>query len=234
MSSLQILIVEDEILIADMIEEYLLEKGHQITDIAISYDEAEESYLRQKPDLVLLDIRLSGSKTGIDMAHFIQSQPQPCPFIYLTSQIDRKSIDKAKMTFPSGYLPKPIQKEGLFTTIEIAMYNHNAFRETPTTILLFDGAKNIRVLVKDILFLKGDHVYIEVNLKSDKKVLHRGTFKDIMEQLPEDHFFQPHRSFAVNINHITHWDHANIYVQQNVIPISRGRRKDVRELLESN
>lgn len=233
MNNFQILIVEDEILIADMIEEYLLVKGHQITGMAISYDEAVQSYLDKKPDLVLLDIRLSGSKTGIDVAQFIMSQSDPCPFIYLTSQIDSKSINEAKMTFPAGYLPKPIQKQSLYTTIEIAMYKHTVLQEAPATIQLFDGTKKVLVPLQDILFLRGEHVYLEVNMIKDQKILHRGTFKEILEQLPTDQFIQTHRSFVVNVSQISHWDHANIYIQNNTIPISRGRRKEVKGLLES-
>jgi DNA-binding response OmpR family regulator len=88
----QILIVEDEILIADTIERYLTRQGYWVMGSAISCEEAETLYLRQTPDLALLDIRLSGSRTGIDFAHFIRKQARPAPFIYLTSQLDRRSI----------------------------------------------------------------------------------------------------------------------------------------------
>ena len=98
------LIVEDEIIIADTIKRYLQKQGHEVVGTAISYEEATEIYKKEQPDIALLDIRLSGSKTGIDVAHFIQEQNDATPFIFLSSQLDSRSINAAKQTYPSGYL----------------------------------------------------------------------------------------------------------------------------------
>jgi len=113
MKNYKILIVEDEVIIADTIKRYLTQNGHQVVGNAISYQEAESIYIEKKPDLVLLDIRLSGTKTGIDVAYFIQQQTDPKPFIFLSSQLDSRSLNSAKETFPAGYLSKPIQKNTL-------------------------------------------------------------------------------------------------------------------------
>jgi len=232
MSHLRTLIVEDEVLIADMIKRYLNERDYQVVGTAISYEEGKALYLQKKPDIVLLDIRLSGVKTGIDLAHFIQEQPDPQPFIFLTSQLDRNSLDQAKATFPAGYLSKPIQKETLYTTIEIAMHNFQTQEKEKTTIQLYNGKRYYLVPVEDILFLQADHIYVQVNLTDEKQFLQRSTLKETLEQLPEDQFVQTHRSFAVNIDQVTRWDSEYLYVQDNAIPISRSRRKRVLSLLK--
>jgi len=67
----KILIVEDEILIAETIKTYLNERGHIITEIAISYEEAIDAYQREQPDVILLDVRLYGKKSGIDVAEYL-------------------------------------------------------------------------------------------------------------------------------------------------------------------
>ena len=107
--TLNILIVEDEVLIAQMLKLHLQEKGYSVQAICISYQEAVENYQQQHPDLVLLDIRLYGQKSGIDFAHFLLEQPKKTPFVYLTSQYDRRIFDLALQTNPYGYITKPIQ-----------------------------------------------------------------------------------------------------------------------------
>jgi len=231
MSNSQILIVEDEILIADTIKKYLGNSNYQVTGIAISYEEAVCLYLDQQPDLILIDIRLSGSKTGIDLANFVLQQKRIVPFVYLTSQLDSLNLEKAKATFPAGYLTKPIQKETLYTTIEIALYNHQKKELTVPNIQLLDGDKIVKVPLKDILFLKADHVYVEFYLTGGRKLLQRATLKQLLDQLPKDKFAQTHRSYAVNLQHIEGWDTSDVYVQTHAIPVSRTRRKTLTPML---
>lgn len=230
-SNFRILIVEDEILIADNIQRYLAKKGHEVIGIAISYEEATSLYVREKPDLVLLDIKLSGSKTGVDVAHFINEQDYSAPFIFLTSQMDSKNIDNAKETFPKGYLSKPIRKESLFATIEIVMHKWNEDIEEGT-IRLYNGVEYFNVQINDILYLEAEHVYVKVHMKNGDQIFQRSSFKDLLEQLPSDMFLQSHRSYAINAKSITKWDSQNIYIDKLEIPISRSRKKEILAHLE--
>lgn len=235
MNTYRVLIVEDEILIADTIERYLLAQGHQVVGKAISYAEAEQIYLEEKPDLALLDIRLNGKKTGIDVARFIQEQPNPAIFIFLTSQMDKESIDHAKETFPAGYLTKPIQKATLFTTIEIAMYRHATKKQNlEPTISLFDGTKHHLVVIKNILYLQTEHIYVHIHIKNGKSFMQRSALRDLLEQLPDDQFIQTHRSYAVNVKQVSGWDHQQVFIEGKTIPISRSQRKMVQLWLKKN
>lgn len=228
----QILIVEDEILIADAIRRYLLKKQYQVS-IARSYEEAKRLYQEKKPSLVLLDIQLNGTKSGIDFAYFMQSQAHSKPFIFLSSQLDRHSINQAKATFPAGYLPKPIQKESLYTTIEIALYNHQKKQEeNEPCIRLSTGLKRFSVPVKDITYLQADHVYVKVHIAGQPPVLHRGALRDLLNQLPTQQFIQTHRSFAINLKMVNYWDQNNIYLPKRAIPVSRSRKKVIYPLLQ--
>lgn len=234
MSSFRILIVEDEVLIADTIERYLLKEGYQVTGKAISYEEAIEAFQEQAPDVVLLDIRLNGSKTGIAVAQWLNTQRKSVPFIYLTSQLDRQSLDAAKATFPSGYLSKPVQARSLKTTIEIALHNHSAQEKQKTTIRLYNGKQYFQVPVDDILYLRSDHIYVKIALEGEDEVVQRATLKEMIDQLPEGQFVQTHRSYAVNIRQVSSWDQDYLYGQGYQVPVSRGRRRDVLALLEAN
>ncbi len=230
----KILIVEDEVLIADTIQRYLESKGHEVAGTAISFEEAIEQYHQNKPDLALLDIRLSGTKNGIDLAHFLNSQKIPVPYIFLTSQMDTYFIDRAKETYPLGYLSKPIQKYSLLSTIEISMHNLMASKTIEPTINLNIGFENRMIKIKDILFIKADHIYVKIYLSGGEEVMLRSSIKEILEKLPEKQFVQTHRSFAINTNQVGQWDNDEIQIQGNFIPLSRSRRKIVQEYLTSN
>jgi len=231
-SSYRILIVEDEILIADMLERYLVQAGHEVVGIAISYEEAIAILEQNPPDFSLLDIRLNGQKSGIDVAHFIRSHEKAHPFIYLTSQTDSTNLNLAKETFPSGYLSKPIQRESLLATLEIVMHRHLAQQEDQNSITLHDGTTKYMVSIEDILFLKAEHIYVQVQVGEDKQILQRSTLKDLADRLPGVQFIQTHRSFIVNLKHVSHWDSQNVYVQGQAIPISRSRRKTIFDRLK--
>lgn len=233
MDNYRILLVEDEILIADTIERYLTKKGHHVIGKAISYKEGTELYLQHQPDLVLLDIRLNGPKTGIDVAHFIQDEPNSVPYIYLTSQLDARSINNAKETFPAGYLTKPIQKDSLYANIEIAMHNHQKLIEEEPCINLFDGTKNYLIQIKDILYLQVDHIYVQVYTTFKKCIVLRSSLKELLEQLPDNQFIQTHRSYAINIEKVSNWNAQNVSIQNQIIPVSRARRKDVMSYLKN-
>lgn len=237
MEAYRILIVEDEILIADLIRRYIIKKGWEVVGIASSYEEAELLYEQMEPDLVLLDVRLSGSRTGIDFAHFIQDQRYPVPFIFLTSQYDHKTLDLAKETYPAGYLSKPFQKGSLYATIEIAMHRHDAyseeFGEEENSITVFDGKKHVVIPFEDILYLKADHVYVEVQMEGEKTINTRTPLSDLIEELPMGRFVQTHRSYVINLRQVTEWDKMTIYIQNQRIPVSRARRKVIYSRLKA-
>ncbi|MEM7369016.1 MAG: response regulator [Bacteroidota bacterium] len=227
MQSYRILIVEDEILIADTLQRYIERKGWEVVGIAHSYEEAETLYSQQEPDLVLLDVRLNGSGSGIDVARFIQEQDSPAPFIFLTSQYDSRTIDQAKKTYPAGFLAKPIRSSNLFATIEIALHSHDREADSCRTIQLNDGSYKQNIPVDNIVSLEADHIYVQVKVEGGNSVLQRSSLRDMLDQLPRHQFIQTHRSHAINVNHVSHWDNHHIYLDNQVIPISRHRRKAV-------
>tara|TARA_Y100000385_G_C13104558_1_gene646705 strand:+ start:2338 stop:2943 length:606 start_codon:yes stop_codon:yes gene_type:complete len=120
----RILIVEDEVLIAEDIRISLNELGYDISDICYDSENAMDSIYKSRPDMVILDINIRGSKNGIEIAEIINEKYQ-IPFIFLTSLSDRDTLEKAKKTRPKGYLTKPFKDKDLLTTIEMAIYNHS-------------------------------------------------------------------------------------------------------------
>lgn len=122
MATIQILIVEDEPLIAEDISEYLSNVDYSVLGIAYNKVQALEVLDNQIPDMVLLDINLGGNLDGIELAHLI-NEKYPVPFIFLTSYAHKSILDLAKVTRPVGYLLKPFTERDLFSSIEIGLYN---------------------------------------------------------------------------------------------------------------
>jgi len=118
----KILIVEDEFIVANNLQMILEEAGYAITGIAASAREAQELIQQDKPDLVLLDIRLKGKLTGIDIARKLRADL--IPFIYLSANANQAILEEAKMTEPYGFLVKPVREKDLLVALEIARYLH--------------------------------------------------------------------------------------------------------------
>ncbi len=228
MRGLTVLVVEDEILIAETIKIYLEERGHQVIHIAISYDEALQKYHLRRPEIVLLDIRLYGLKSGIDFANFLQENKDNVPFIYLTSQYDQRILEQALKTNPYGYLTKPIQKESLWTSIESA-YNLFLSKNTDTNIVTIqDGKNNYHIKVNEILYVQADHVYCKIVTIEKKELIIRKTLQQVLELLVFDFMIYCHRSYIVNLHHISEWNNNEILLKNKLsIPISRSRKDEI-------
>lgn len=124
MNNAQILIVEDEVLIAMGLQNKLEKLGYKVLAIAASGEEAIATIMGDHPDLVLMDIVLKGEMDGIETARRIKDQFQ-IPVIYLSAYGDEKILDRAKTTEPFGYLLKPFNERELQISIDIALYKHN-------------------------------------------------------------------------------------------------------------
>ncbi|MEM7103675.1 MAG: response regulator transcription factor [Bacteroidota bacterium] len=122
MSEIRVLIVEDEVPIANDIASILEGIDYQVSGIAYNSEKALYELKYNCPDVVLLDINLDDEKDGIDIAHIIKSKYE-IPFIYLTSYGDKNTINRAKVTRPMGYIMKPFDETDLFSTLEIALFN---------------------------------------------------------------------------------------------------------------
>jgi len=127
-ANVRILVVEDEQIVAMDLKDGLSKMGYQVIGTAGTGETAVEIALREKPDLVLMDILLRGEMTGIDAARIIQSHI-PIPIIYLTAYTDENTLQLATQTAPYGYLVKPVEDQELRTTIEVALFKFHMENE---------------------------------------------------------------------------------------------------------
>jgi len=121
MEKAKILIVEDEAIIAMEIKSQLQGLGYEVTSIVDTGEKAIKKAEEDKPDLILMDIRIKGEMDGIEAANQINSHSD-IPIIFLTAFADEDKIKRAKLALPFGYLLKPVQNRDLKVTIEMAVY----------------------------------------------------------------------------------------------------------------
>jgi PAS domain S-box-containing protein len=121
MSNGKFLIVEDEFVVAETLRTELVSMGYEVTGLAASGEEAISLVLREKPDLVLMDIKLGGEMDGIETAIQLR-QKLDVPCLFLTAFADEKFLSRSKLAEPLGYLVKPYDPKGLRAAIEIAHY----------------------------------------------------------------------------------------------------------------
>jgi len=121
----RIFVVEDEAIVALDIQTRLTRLGFEVAGLAADGAEALRMVEASRPDLVLMDVRLSGPMDGIDTARELSLRHR-LPVIYLTAMSDDATLERAKLTRPFGYLSKPFEDHELSVVIEMALVKFEA------------------------------------------------------------------------------------------------------------
>jgi len=235
---INILIVENELLIAHMAESMLIELGYNVVEKARTVNEALAIIKSDKVDLALLDINLHNGTEGIELGQQLKDTFKT-PFIYLTSYSNKEIIKQTTVTNPGGYIVKPFNKVDLFSSIEICLANTKQFSQekTPAVKQEKEGGIQIRtnrgfvkILLEDILYVKADNVYVEIYTK-EASYVERKSLKQIEEKLPQKDFVRIHRSYIINKNYITSWNSQQAYVNNRPVPLSKSYQDSFLELM---
>lgn len=119
----QVVVVEDETIIAHDLQQTLEELGYGVPGVASDADAGLALVRNDEPDLVLIDIVLKGERSGIWLAHVLREEHH-IPFVFVTSRADRQTVSRARETRPNGYLIKPFTKNSVFAAAEAALANY--------------------------------------------------------------------------------------------------------------
>lgn len=119
----RIMVVEDEGIIAQDIKHCLENLGYDVPEVVFTGSEAIKKAELVRPDLILMDIVLKGEIDGIETASEIRKRYN-IPIVYLTAYEDDKTLSRAKLTQPLGYILKPFEERYLKSSIEMALYKH--------------------------------------------------------------------------------------------------------------
>jgi len=120
-STVSILIVEDEAIIAQNIERMLNRMGYRVCGICSRSEEVIPAIRDERPTVVLMDICIEGKEDGVTLAERIRER-FGIPLVYLTALMDDQTLQRAKITQPFGYVAKPFSQRELEITLEIALY----------------------------------------------------------------------------------------------------------------
>ncbi len=132
----KILIVEDDAIESMDIKINLENMGYEVSAVTSSGEEALPMISQHMPDLVLMDIILKGKMNGVEVAQKIKDE-YDLPVIYLTSNSEEKTLEKAKLTEPFGYVIKPYDIVLLRYTIEIGLYKHKMEKKLESRLQYF-------------------------------------------------------------------------------------------------
>lgn len=128
MDKSKILIVEDQSIVALDLENRMERLGHTVLGVVASGEEAIQEAARTQPDLVLMDIRLKGSLTGVEAAHAIWNRFD-IPAVYLTAVEGARALERSREELRTfGYAGKPFEDEQLEAAIESTLHRHQAAR----------------------------------------------------------------------------------------------------------
>jgi DNA-binding LytR/AlgR family response regulator len=239
MSQVRILIVEDEILVAQDFAARLTEAGYDIVGLASSVKEAQDFIDSNKIDIALLDIMLDEGGTGIEVAKYLNTH-QPVPFIFISSLVDSQTVEKAKEVSPSAYLVKPFVTRELHIAIEIALNRFEKGGQADTTpmpettdhvvlpgrVFIKTQSRFERIDLKDILWLEAESNCTTVVTQA-KNYLLTVTLSTLHERLNNPLFIRVHRSYVVNADLVDSFDGGRVFINKHEIPVSKQHRDEI-------
>jgi two-component system, response regulator PdtaR len=247
-----ILIVEDESIVALDLASGLEHDGYNIVGIADNAEEAQQLFNENEVDIILMDVNIIGEKDGIDTAIEILKQ-KAVPIIYLTAFTDALTIERIKQTHPAAFLSKPYTLTNVRIAIDLAVNNFAVSREQQSTGKIIpldkDGSRSSSSPEKEMILRMHDHIFVKHNyafvklklcellyieaennytsiVTADKKFLLRLSLNQLLEKINYKALVRIHRSYAVNINAIQSFNEQEVEVNQQHLPIGRNYKEE--------
>lgn len=212
----KVLIVEDDVIIAEYIAELLQDENFNNIKIANNKEIALIEMTDFFPDIILMDINLKGKNEGIELA---KVKNKNATVIFITGQHDFRLMNEALKTKPDAYLTKPVKKVDLFASINLAL------QKKQVHVFQFkNGYDIVNLDYNDIKYMVADGNYVNIHTIT-KKYTVRQSLNTIAAQLPTDIFKQTHRSYLVNITKVQRITANAVFVNDVEIPLSRSNSK---------
>lgn len=215
----KVLIVEDEVLISEHLKRIVQNSGYRPLEICGDYNQAMELLKTETPDMAFLDIRMNGVDEGVEVAMHLRTLG--IPFVFVTSFSDKETLKKAVSQQPLGYVLKPFDTDDIkehLKVLEAAI--------TGNFITLGSVNNKERIAIKDILWLRSENVYVELQC-ADRIHVHRAKLSEIHNSLPNHLFVRTSQSHIVNLAHVKSVSSETILLDSYEIPLSKKYKKEV-------
>lgn len=236
MDKRNILIVEDDPMIAESLQDILECLEHSVGHVADNAESALQFLSEARPDLIMLDIQLKGGMDGIALADLIKEKYN-IPFIFTTAFADKESISRASDMGPFGYVVKPYGMEDIHAALEVALRNFNVLQQLKQSQTFYSTIKENHLYIKSdsrlikveddkIQYVEARGDYVVFKTKTESYIVH-STLKNVESKLDSSKFLKVHRSFVINLDKIIDIEDSTVVIDQKVIPVSRAHRSDL-------
>ena len=225
---IKVLIVDDEVLIAEQLNLILQELNYEVSGIAYNQSSAIEKLQATPPDIAILDIKINGENQGFEIAKFIRENMN-IPFVFLTSFADKSTVNEASELTPDAYLLKPFDETDIFSTLKIVLNRHNKINSYFT---IKSGHKTHKVKEDDLLYIKSADKYIEIYTKT-KRYLKRESINTFITNNNLQDVIRVHRSYAVKLNNIDYVNGSELFISNQKIPISNTYKNSFKKAFDS-
>jgi len=220
MDSAKILIVEDEILIAEDIKGTL--KSFGFSNVSMAHDLAGALKMIEsfQPQVVLLDVHLENERDGILIGEQL-ARDNTAHFIYITAHSDVEMVKEIIRTNPVGYITKPVKRSDLFASVMLAITKYQTLRKEEQVVHIKDGYETVLIPLSSIRYIEAEGNYLNIYCE-EKRYVVRQSLDAFLLELNNDVFFRIHRSFAVNIQKVIRYSKKEIVLAKDIVlPISR-------------
>lgn len=246
MDKVQIMIVEDDMIIAADISMQLSQLGYEVTGIFPRGEDALKQLEVAKPDIILMDINLKGKLDGIEIGGEIQKR-YTLPLIYLTANADDATFNRAKETKPFAFISKPFKRSDLERTLALVISRLDEKNKLPATetaddnetyllddrIFVKQRDRMVKIYIKDILYAEADRNYCKI-YTADKDYLLGVPLGSFEERLQVRQFMRVHRSYVVNVSKIDELsDNCTfLIIGKSHIPVSKSYQDELMNRLK--
>lgn len=194
---MKVAIAEDQEMYAQNLKMVLEANGCTVSWVASKEEEGKKSLQKEKVDLAFLDIRMDNRFSGINLAK--EFQAQNIPFVFITSQSDDQTLDKAYNLSPIAYVVKPFVPQQIRAVLKQVETKLKSEKGKIVTIKTVTSTASIGV--NEIVYIKVDNVYCEIFTQSEKLVV-RSTLGNLLDDLLSSDLLRVGRSYAINKNHV--------------------------------
>lgn len=247
MQTVKILIVEDELLIAEFLKGMLEKMGYQVPAIFASGAEALEWIRPGAVDIVIMDIHLKGEMNGIETAVGIRDI-STAPIIYVTDNMDevlrRKAIYEPNTV---QYVTKPFNQVDIAIAIELALkairvhelqLQHAGSYSYLVNDCIFvkEGQVFRKLPVADIMLLKAEGSYCKLIYKNEKRMLKEILFSENLSFVEEKlkfarNFYRVHRSYVINVDFLKRLQDNRLWIEEEEVPVGKTYRAELKSRL---
>lgn len=240
MSQVNILVVEDDFIIAAHISTLLTETGYAVAE-TLSKGESVVAFLDNNlVDVILMDINLAGDLDGVETARLVMKK-HTVPVIFLTANADATTFDRAKDTYPAGFISKPFKNEDLTRTLELVLNTShkdqtNVKAESSNSEMLTDRVfvrdkdRMIKLGLDDILYVEAERNYCKITTKEKSYTLSIPLAK-FESKISNADLMRIHRSHSVNIKAIDELNDNYVFINGKSLAVSKSYKEELAKKL---